>query len=106
MRTVLPERWYIAPTEESMPVLGKWRSGGTWTITEEDADFVIMHPGYEDTIGYAVRLSDPKHSTYIKTCVEITFDEFRSLVLGQYVEPEIPEDLSYLADFLKTKNIT
>lgn len=111
IRKRLPKKWYIIPTEENNRAIGNWRSSGHFDWTNP-SNIRIMHDGYKDCKGYAVNATSSLHQDsleYLKECTEITFEEFKNLVLKEDVEPKIKtkpsENLSYLITFFKERGL-
>jgi len=79
MRTILPEKWYIQTTSENVDILSKWRTDGQ--ISERNLGGYLMYPGFNNKKGYNVPYIPSEGE-------EITFEEFKTLVLGEpYPEP-------------------
>lgn len=84
MRTDLPKSWYILVDEYNKDILTKWRFGDTSSIK--------LKPGYITGM-YDWKTSISKEYDWDekpgkKYGPKITFEEFKTLVLGEYINTE------------------
>jgi len=79
----LPEHWYIKITPENKKTISNWRTCGVLSSTGSGYCLSKGHPNSLDGhIGYYLR-DKPNIG------VEITFDQFKELVLGEKVSYNI-----------------
>ena len=89
------DNWYLKFTEEERPIVDNWRIN------------IVKFSNNPCPSNYINWRGEALGGWVVRGVVVITFDQFKQYVLN-IQEPSIeqqPEDLSYLIDFLKQKNI-
>lgn len=79
MRTQLPEKWYVVTTEESNKIICDWFDKTKSTQTDRTIGNYYTYEMY----GWMFSASKDK---YVPNFTEITFEEFKVLVLGEKLQ--------------------
>ena len=89
MRTELPKQWFVECDEFNREILNEWRLQRA-TSYRKEADFVpgdFLLSKHLDDGSYYFN-SDIRGSYNYSDYIELTFEEFKTLVLNEYTEPQ------------------